>query len=95
MVFFGEKLKDVGFQLQKLGTIRMHILQSKWESVEHLRCMPMGYTPNTCVSCIHVSICKVDLIMANTFMYVVVTLSNNKVMHIMSKQYRVATIAKH
>ena len=42
--------------------------------------MPMSYTTNTCVSCIHVSISKVDYTMANTFMYVVVTLNFNKVM---------------
>ena len=37
--------------------------------------MPMGYTINTCVSCIHVSICKVDYMMTNNFMYGAVTLN--------------------
>ena len=57
--------------------------------------MPMSYTTNTCVSYIHVSICKVDYMMANTFMYVVVTLNFNKVMRIIHKTYRVAIIVQH
>ena len=52
--------------------------------------MLMGYTTNICVS----SICKVDYIMADTFMYVVITLNYNKVMHIIPKSHRVANIAK-
>ena len=35
-------LEDVGFQLQKIGTIQMHMLQSIGINgrVEHLQCMP-------------------------------------------------------
>ena len=40
--------------------------------------MPMGCTTNIWVSCIYVSICKVDYMMANTFMYVNVTLNYYK-----------------
>ena len=44
--------------------------------------MPMDYTTNTYVSCIHVFIGKVDYMMANTFVYANVTLNCNEVMHI-------------
>ena len=57
--------------------------------------MPMGCTTNTCVSCTHVSIGKVDYMMVNTFMYVTVTLNYNKVMRIMPKTHRVVTIVEH
>ena len=57
--------------------------------------MPMSYTTNTYVSCIHVSICKVDYMMANTFMYVAVIFSYNKVMRIIPVSYKVASIVEH
>ena len=44
--------------------------------------MPMGYTTKTYVSCIHVSICKVDYIMANTLIYAGVTWNYKKIMRI-------------
>jgi hypothetical protein len=56
--------------------------------------MPIGYTTNTCVSYIHVSICKVDYTMVNTFMYVAVNLNYNKVMCTIPKSYRAATIVE-
>ena len=57
-------LEDVGFQLQKLGTIQMHILQSIGtnERVLYLQCMPQWernvnglYYKQMCImySCIH------------------------------------------
>ena len=57
--------------------------------------MSMGYTANTCVSFIHVSICKVDYMMANTFMYATTTLNYNKVVCIIPKWYRVASMGEH
>lgn len=37
--------------------------------------MPMGYTTNTRVSCIHVHVCKVDYMMVNALMYATTTLN--------------------
>ena len=54
--------------------------------------MPIGYTTNTCVSCIHVSMYKVGCMMANTLVYAGTTLNYNKVMRIIPALYRVATI---
>ena len=56
--------------------------------------MPIGYTTNTCEVCIHVSTCKVDYMMVNTFMYAARTLSYNKVMHITPESYRVVIIVE-
>ena len=54
-----------------------------------------GLSIITCVLCNHVSICKVDYMMANNFVYAIITLNYNKVMHIIPESYRVATIAEH
>ena len=54
-----------------------------------------GLSTITCVSCIHVSICKVDYMMANTFVYATITLNYNKVMHMIPESYRVGTIVEH
>ena len=43
----------------------------------------------------HVSICKVDYMMVNTFNYAIITLNYNEVMRILPKSYRVATIVEH
>ena len=57
--------------------------------------MPISYATNTCVSCNYVSISKVNYMMANIFVYVVITLNNNKVMCIIHESYRVATVVEH
>ena len=56
---------------------------------------PMGYTTNTCASCIHVFISEVDYMMANISMYVVATLNYKKVTRIILEAYRVAIIVEH
>jgi hypothetical protein len=57
--------------------------------------MPMGYNTNTCIDREFLYLCKVDYMVINTFMYVVVTSNYKKVMHIIHASYRVATIVKH
>ena len=76
--------------------------RNKWESKTLTMCATVGakcqrvnYTTNTCISCIYVSTCKVDYMMANTFVYVAVILNYNNVMHILPELYRVATIVEH
>ena len=55
----------------------------RWEE------MPMGYTTKICLSCIYVSVCKVDYMMAITFMYAAITSNYNKAICIIPELYKV------
>lgn len=54
-------LEDVGFQLQKLGTIHMHMFKNMgtngrdhtYNECHIKKNMSMGHTTNTCLSCIY------------------------------------------
>jgi len=81
----------------------MHILQAyknKWESttitthatVEN-KCQ--WVTLNIHVYHVFMYLCKVDYTTLNTFMYVAMSLNNNKVMRIIPVSYRIANIIEH
>jgi hypothetical protein len=57
--------------------------------------MPIGYTTNTCVSCIQVFICKVDYMIVNTLMYAIISLNHKKVMCFIPVSYGVAINVEH